>query len=94
MRCRQIQFERYRDGSKKTNGKIHPNDIHKYCSVSEEALQLLKEAFLKFNYSGRVYHRILKVSRTIADLENSVEIKLHHVAEALQYRPRVEEDAL
>lgn len=98
--ARRTQFERYYSesrehgalGMRRTNGKLPGVRISNYCNVNQEALRLLKEAFLKFSYSGRVYHRILKVSRTIADLDGSSDIKLHHVAEALQYRPRLERD--
>ncbi|MBI5413474.1 YifB family Mg chelatase-like AAA ATPase [Candidatus Peregrinibacteria bacterium] len=93
MVARQLQRERYSDGEKsgpRTNGKIASTEIRKRCGVSDEAMRLLKDAFLKFHYSGRAYHSILKVSRTIADMENSKEILPQHIAEALQYRPRFE----
>lgn len=92
--ARKTQYERYHNSIKDkyslTNAKIQPTQINKYCATDKETSTMLKEAFSKFHYSGRVYHRILKVSRTIADLENSPQIKLRHVAEALQYRPKFE----
>lgn len=73
-----------------TNSSLLPSMLAKYCVLSDEATKLLKQAFTEFHWSGRIYHRILKVARTIADLENSPEIKTNHLAEALQYRPRFE----
>lgn len=83
---RQIQFERQ---EKHTNGRIPASAISTHCQLNDEASKLMKEAFVKFNFSGRAYHRVLKVARTIADLENSSEIEPHHLAEALQYRPKM-----
>ena len=56
------------------------------CQISEAGTQLLKTAMQKLNLSARAYDRILKVSRTIADLAASEEIKIEHLAEAIQYR--------
>ena len=62
--------------------------IKKYCELSIESLEILKLAVNKLNLSARSYNKILKVSRTIADLDKSENIKPNHIAEALQYRPR------
>ncbi|MBI4994568.1 YifB family Mg chelatase-like AAA ATPase [Candidatus Peregrinibacteria bacterium] len=88
--ARQIQHERF----KKTcvNGKINSSAVRRHCTLTDDALKLLKEAFIKFHYSGRAYYRILKVARTIADLENSQNIETAHLAEALQYRPKMNEE--
>lgn len=98
MVARQIQQQRYLSASsdennKKNglvNGRISASDVRAHCKLNDESSKLLKEAFSRFHYSGRAYHRILKVARTIADLDNSAKIAPHHLAEALQYRPRLE----
>lgn len=62
------------------------NQIRKFCKISEESKHLLKIAMEKLNLSARAYDRILKVSRTIADLANSEDIQSEHITEAIQYR--------
>lgn len=86
LAARKIQYKRL--GKTQTNGKMSGTAVRKHCRLEADAEHLLKQAFVKYNYSGRSYYRILKVARTIADLENSNEIKSAHVAEALQYRPK------
>jgi magnesium chelatase family protein len=63
-------------------------DLKVFCVLSPECAALLKQAVLKLNLSARSYHRTIKLSRTIADLEGSDVIQTSHIAEALQYRPR------
>jgi len=76
----------------KGRGRVHNNagmstkDLQKYCQLQPEAQDLLKMAITELNFSARAYDRILKVSRTIADLEGSEEITSEHVSEAIQYR--------
>ncbi len=65
-----------------------PIEVREFCQVEESAKSLLKAAMKQLYLSARAFHRILKIARTIADLENADIIKAHHVAEAIQYRPR------
>ena len=60
--------------------------IKAFCTLGDEAEAMMKMAMTELNFSARAYDRILKVSRTIADLEEQEEIAAHHVAEAIQYR--------
>lgn len=90
--ARDKQIERFSHQNQKisSNAELSVEHIKRYCQPEEDAIDLLREAMSQMNLSARGYHRILKVSRTIADLDNSEEIKLNHVAEALQYRKREE----
>ncbi|MBQ2877732.1 MAG: hypothetical protein IJE42_02200, partial [Bacteroidaceae bacterium] len=65
---------------------MSPKLIEKYARLDEQSLGMLKMAMERFNLSARAYDRILKVARTIADLENSTDIQSHHVGEAIGYR--------
>ena len=65
---------------------MNVRQIKKICAISEESKSMLKMAMEKLNLSARAYDRILKVSRTIADLDNTEFIQSHHIAEAIQYR--------
>ncbi len=71
-----------------TNSEFASREIPRYCQMDEGAEQLLKRAVDQFYLSGRVYHRILKVARTIADLGGAEHLTSEHIAEALQYRPQ------
>jgi len=85
--CRNVQQERFRERPRvHSNAEMTAKDIHKYCQLSEEGQDLLKMAITELNFSARAYDRILKVSRTIADLAGSEAIEPHHVTEAIQYR--------
>ena len=87
IQAREIQLNRYSG-----NPHIHNNsdmgskEVKKYCKLDSSGEDLLKMAMTKLGLSARAYDRILKVSRTIADLENSLEIKPNHISEAIQYR--------
>jgi predicted ATPase with chaperone activity len=69
-----------------TNSQITPKLIRKYCKLSTDCEDLLRSAISRLNLSARAYDRILKLSRTIADLQASNEIMPAHIAEAIQYR--------
>lgn len=87
QKARDIQSARY--GGKQgiyNNAQMPSNQVKEVCQISEAGTQLLKTAMQKLNLSARAYDRILKVSRTIADLAGTEEIKIEHLAEAIQYR--------
>jgi len=82
-----IQLSRYK-GKKKIycNAHLGSKDIRKHCVIDDESQSLLKTAIERFGLSARAYDKVLKVARTIADLEGVDKIKTQHVAEAIQYR--------
>ncbi|MDD7402919.1 MAG: YifB family Mg chelatase-like AAA ATPase [Butyribacter sp.] len=84
--AQKIQTRRYRKESFFHNSHLTPSLIKKYCILTREASEYISDAFEKMDFSARVYHKILKVSRTIADLEGSTRIEKRHIAEAVCYR--------
>ncbi len=85
-KARELQLIRYKDDGIFTNSELNPKLIRKYCKISPEVKAMLKNAAKSFNLSGRGFDRILKISRTIADLDNGNEINVSHLAQALQFR--------
>ena len=87
LKARQIQSERYK-GIKgiHCNAQMTTSLLQKYVQLDDQALNLLRTAMKKFNLSARAYDRILKVSRTIADLEGAENVLSFHIAEAIGYR--------
>ncbi|MCS6817522.1 MAG: YifB family Mg chelatase-like AAA ATPase [Blastocatellia bacterium] len=86
VRARSLQLRRYVADGIYCNAQMTPRLIRKYCRLEESAQRLLEHAVSRLGLSARAYDRILKVSRTIADLEESERIRSHHVSEAIQYR--------
>lgn len=85
-KARAIQAERYKNEHYISNSELDSEGLEKYCKLDEASQKLLTDVFEKLGLSARAYTRILKVSRTIADLDGSENIKVNHVAEAVQYR--------
>jgi magnesium chelatase family protein len=82
-----MQSERFKnDNSVYCNAMMPSNMVKKVCEINDAGRALLKTAMERLGLSARAYDRILKVSRTIADLSASPEIKIEHLAEAIQYR--------
>jgi magnesium chelatase family protein len=87
IKAREIQLERYKEGNGVyANAQMSSKQLKEICVISKAGETLLKAAMEKLNLSARAYDRILKVSRTIADLAASEDIKPEHLAEAIQYR--------
>ena len=84
--ARNIQLNRYKDYNIFSNSELTPKLINKYCRLSSKGKKVLENAFDKLGLSARAYSRILKVARTIADLDSSENIEISHLAEAIQYR--------
>jgi len=87
-KARKVQEERFRNKNIVSNSEMSSQDVKEFCKIGEETLNILKTAISQFHLSARSYYKVLKLARTIADLENKEEIASAHVAEALQYRPR------
>ena len=85
-KARRIQYLRYKDLNIFSNSELTPQMIEKYCVLNQECKQILELAFNKLGLSARAYSRILKVARTIADLEEKQNIEKYHLLEAIQYR--------
>lgn len=85
-KAREIQRKRYEGTKTYTNAKMNSAQIKKYCEIGSDAKILLKCAFDKYKLSARAYTRILKVARTIADLDGEENIQMKHISEAISYR--------
>lgn len=85
-KARKMQLQRYKDEGIYFNSQLKPRHMDLFCSIGAGEKELLKKAFDRFNLSARAYNRILKVSRTIADLDESENITTKHIAEAIQHR--------
>jgi len=89
--ARDIQRQRFsnNDSDIVCNADMRVGEIRKFCKLQDEGQSLMRAAMSQMNLSARAYHRILKLARTIADLAGSEEIQSAHLAEALQYRPKI-----
>lgn len=83
---RKIQLKRYKECGIYSNSELTPKLIEKYCKLDEKSKIILEKAFNKLGLSARAYARILKVARTIADMDKSENIQSNHLLEAIQYR--------
>ena len=87
IRARKIQEERFRDYALiHSNAQMTEKMLGQYCVLDSQTTEVLREAMIRLNLSARAYSRILKVARTIADLEGKENIEFAHVAEAVGYR--------
>lgn len=84
--ARNRQHARFGKNSSMCNARMGPNELRTYCKLDDESTELMRQAFQVFGLTARSYDRILRVARTIADLEGSERITSDHVAEAIQYR--------
>ncbi|SKC90388.1 Predicted ATPase with chaperone activity [Maledivibacter halophilus] len=85
-KARKVQIRRYANETARYNSQLTPKLTKKYCKLGKSESQLLEKAFKKLRLSARSYNKIIKLSRTIADLDNSEDIELRHLSEAIQYR--------
>ena len=85
--ARAIQAVRFGPGGPTCNAQMGPRELRKYCLLDEECQQLIQGAYESLGLTARSYDRVLRVARTIADLDGAQDIALPHLAEALQYRP-------
>jgi magnesium chelatase family protein len=85
-RAREIQQKRFKDDTIHANAHMKPRHLRKYCKIDSDCQALMETAMNRLGLSARAYNRVLKVSRTIADIEGSEKILSEHISEAIQYR--------
>ena len=86
LAARAIQADRFHDAQNSVNGTMRPPQIRKHCKLAPDAEELLRMAMDEMGLSARAHDKILRISRTIADLEQSEQIAAHHLSEAINYR--------
>ena len=89
VRARQSQQERFAALPFKTNGEIGPRHVREFCTLQSDAQNLMRTAMDRMQLTARSFHRVLKLARTIADMDEADTIAVQHLAEALQYRPKL-----
>lgn len=89
--ARKFQYERFSGTRLACNAEMHTAEVRKFCALDDAGRSLMKSAVNQMKLSARAYHRILKLARTIADLAGAESITPSHLAEALQYRPKLNE---
>ncbi|MDZ4209942.1 MAG: YifB family Mg chelatase-like AAA ATPase [Candidatus Curtissbacteria bacterium] len=87
QKARDNQLKRFKGLKITSNAEMNNKQLKQFCNLDDQSIILLKQAIAKLNLSARAFHRVIKIARTIADLEESIKIKSNHIAEALQYRP-------
>ena len=85
-RGRNIQLERFKDCTFKTNGSMPHRAIRELCNIQDDCWNLLSDVYERFHFTGRSFDRLLKVSRTIADMDGSLYVEKEHISEAMLYR--------
>ena len=84
--ARNIQNRRFGESSGMNNARMGPNELRFHCQIDDDGAELMKNAFDRLGLTGRSHDRILRMARTIADLEGCEQIGAGHLAEAIQYR--------
>lgn len=84
--CEVRNLQRMRYGGTKVNARLDSREIEEFCRLGEPENEVMKQAFAAFGFTARTYHKVLKVARTIADLDGSQEILKQHLCEAIGYR--------
>ena len=85
--ARSLQIARFGPGGPVCNAQMGPRELRTFCQLDQPCQQLIRGAYARLGLTARGYDRILRVARTIADLDGAESIEAHHLAEALQYRP-------
>lgn len=85
-KARSVQRKRFKDEVIICNAQMSHKQVRRFCALGKEESELLKMAMAELNFSARAYDKILKVARTIADMEETEQIEATHVSEAIQYR--------
>ena len=93
LQARAVQEERFKGQKIFTNAEMSPRTIEKFCPLNDDCMNLMRTAMDKYSLSGRGYHKVQKVARTIADLDGKRNIDMNHLAESLTYRIQQENEA-